>query len=132
MQTVTLCSGETVVVYPVPPFALTNVEIANRAKLPDERECIVRETAWLLALPDVVAPEDWRFPRALQHAGIDPRSGDVGRLLDYIEYGLLVTSSDVRAVQNAMYGALTEDEIGAAEAAFRRDGGGPGADADPF
>ncbi|MGC9395392.1 MAG: hypothetical protein ACP5J4_11110 [Anaerolineae bacterium] len=132
MEIVTLRGGQKITVYPVPPFALTNVETANRDKAPEQRERLVRETAWLLALPEVTVPDDWCFPRALQHAGIEPRVGESGELLDYIEYGLLVTGDDVRAVQNAMYGALTEDEIGAAEAAFRRDGGGSNAAADPF
>ncbi len=119
-------------VYPVPPFALTNVEAVNRDKTPAEREHLIRETAWLLALPTVTLPADWQFPAALQYAGINPRSGDVGRKLDYIEYALLATGEDVRIVQMAMYGALAEDEIGAAEDSFRRDRRERGPEADPF
>lgn len=131
MKTVELSSGVIVVVYPVPPFALTSVETLHCDKGHAERERLVRETAWLLALPNVTPPADWQFPRALEHAGIEPRAGAHGRLLDYIEYGLLATPADVRLVQHAMYGALAEGEIGAAEAAFRPNGGGAESTTDP-
>ncbi|HOU13466.1 MAG TPA: hypothetical protein PKZ84_10135 [Anaerolineae bacterium] len=136
MSIVTLSNGRTVEVYPVPPFALTNVEARYPGVTPEAvtlRERMIRETAWLLALPDVSIPEGWQCPRALQHAGIEPRQGETGRILDYIEYGLLLTADDIRAVQVAMYGgALTEDEIGAAEATFRLDRGHTTTTADPF
>lgn len=136
MSVVTLSNGQTVEVYPVPPFALTNVEARYPGGTPEAvalRERMIRETAWLLALPDVSIPEGWQCPRALQHAGIEPRQGTTGRILDYIEYGLLLTADDIRAVQAAMYGgALTEDEIGAAEATFRLDRRHTTTTADPF
>lgn len=133
-QTVTLSTGQSVAVQPVPPFALAEIERrytpayataatedpAARAS----REKLAREVAWLMALPDVAVPDDWQFPRALRYAGVEPREGDEGRLLDYIEYGLLVTPGDIQAVQAVMYGsALTEDDIGAAETTFPADGG---------
>jgi hypothetical protein len=132
--TVTLSTGQSLAVQPVPPFALAEIErryAAPHDTLASEdpaarasREKLTREVAWLLALPDVVTPEDWQFPRALRYAGIEPRDGDEGRLLDYIEYALLVTPGDIQAVQAVMYGAaLTEDDIGAAEAVFPADCG---------
>ncbi len=136
MNLVTLSNGQTIEVYPVPPFALTNVEARYPATTPEGialRERMIRETAWLLALPDVKVPADWQCPRALQHAGIEPRQGETGRMLDYIEYGLLLTADDIRAVQAAMYGgALTEEEIGAAEDSFRSDRRQREFTADPF
>lgn len=131
-------NGEALHVYPVPPFVFTAIEAAH--PLPDpptpgamvDRECLLREAAWLMALPEVRVPEAWEFPRALTYAGLAPRVGDEGRLLDYIEYELLATAEDVRAVQLAMYGgALTEAEIGTAEAAFPGDGGRATASAYP-
>ncbi len=135
MTEVQLSSGQVIEVQAVPPFVFTAIEAAHplpHGKVPHAemqaallaREQLQRETAWLIALPDVEVPEGWAFPRALGHAGIQPRAGEHGRLLDYIEYGLLATPEDVRAVQTAMYGgALTEEEIGAAEATFPGDGG---------
>jgi len=131
---VTLSTGQTVQVSPVPPFALAEIErrytpaftgdaVEERAAQAS-REKLVREVAWLMALPDVVAPDDWQFPRGLRYAGIAPREGDEGRILDYIEYGLLTTPGDIQAVQAVMYGAdVTESDVHAAEAAFPVDSG---------
>jgi len=131
-ESVTLCNGQILTVQPVPPFALAEIErrytpASATAASEDPaarlaREQITREVAWLLALPDVTVPADWQFPRALRYAGIEPREGEEGRLLDYIEYGLLLTPADIQAVQAVMYGDVTEDEIGAAEATFPVDG----------
>jgi len=129
-----LSNGQMLIVTPVPPFALA--EINRRYPVPAnlsatdaqaalaEREKLAREVAWLLALPVVDVPIDWTFPRGLVYAGIQPREGESGRLLDYIEYGLLVTPADIAAVQAVMYGAdVTEPEVTAAEATFQPDGG---------
>ncbi len=120
-------------VQPVPPFLYANIEAAHPipAQLDPEaaaqalaaRERLQRETAWLVALAAVTPPAGWRFPAALAYAGLQPREGEAGRKLDYIEYALLATAEDVQRVQAVMYGgALTEAEIGAAEAAFPGDG----------
>lgn len=132
MTQITLSNGKTIEVQPVPPLAL-NV-ITARHPLPvdaDEaetqsamqaRERLLNEAAWLLALENVEVPDDWSFPTGLLHAGVEPRTGDHGPLLDYIEYGLLATTADVQRVQAAMYGeALTEAEVVAAEATFPAD-----------
>ncbi len=132
--TVKLTSGIVVKVLPVPPFALAEVErhfvFADRLEgeeaeaAQSARALMVREAAWLMALPDVEVPEDWVFPRGLRYAGVQPREGEEGRLLDYIEYGLLLTSGDVQAVQATMYeSSLTGEELGIAEATFQTDSG---------
>lgn len=117
------CSVE---VLPVPPFALAVV--ASRFPGDDAatiatREQTQRETAWLIALPGLTVPDDWQFPDGLRYAGVEPRAGGAGRLLDYIEYGLLQTNNDILSVQTVMYAeTVTEDEIGAAEAVFPDNG----------
>lgn len=122
-----LLSGDrSVDVYVVPPFALTAVA----ARFPGDdaatiatREQTQRETAWLIAMPGLTVPDDWQFPDGLRYAGVEPRKGDRGRLLDYIEYGLLQTNNDILSVQAVMYAeTVTEDEIGAAEAVFPDNG----------
>lgn len=135
MKRVILSSGQPVDVHPVPPFFLTAVQneyrvdadMAGDSSLAalETRAQAVREAAWLMALPSVIVPAGWKFPFALEYCGIEPREGDVGLWLDYVEYGLLATGDDVRAVQAAMYGApeVTEDEIRDAEATFPADGG---------
>ena len=132
---IALSNGEKVDVHPVPPFAMANIEASNSipANLDGDaleaaihsREMLMRDAAWLLALPDVVVPEGWEFPAPLRFAGVYPRENEMyGLKLDYIEYGLLLTPADVEAVQRVMFGAaLTEDEIGAAEETFPTDGG---------
>jgi hypothetical protein len=134
MVKVTLSTGQEIEVLPVPPFALAAIDTAHPVPenlSPEEartalatRERIASEAAWLLALPDIEVPESWEFPRGLRYAGLQPREGQEGRLLDYIEYALLATHEDAEQVQRVMYGAaLMEEEIAAAEATFRPDGG---------
>jgi hypothetical protein len=134
MVKVTLSTGQEIEVLPVPPFALaavkaahpppTNLEPAELAEALATQERLTREVSWLIALPDVEVPEDWEFPRGLRYAGIHPREGEEGRRLDYIEYRLLITHEDLVQVREVMYGAvLSEEEIAAAEATFRPDGG---------
>lgn len=125
---ITLSTGMVIDVRPVPPFALAEIERhytfpvlegTELAQAQAARERMTREAAWLMALPDVTVPDDWQFPRGLRYAGIQPREGDDGLLLDYIEFGVLIAPSDIQAVQAVMYSSdLTEEEIGAAEATF--------------
>jgi hypothetical protein len=72
-----------------------------------------------MALPEVAVPNEWTFPEALRRVGIEPRTGDDGRRLDYIEYELLRSAQDVKAVQDVMYGPLGEQEVEAAVATFQ-------------
>lgn len=127
MKEVTLSNGQTLAVESVPPFALGEVSRRIPASAPEAEEAraaLAREVAWLMALPTLSVPEEWKFPRGLIHAGIQPRDGENGRILDYIEYELLRTHQDIADVQSAMYGtAITEEEISAAEATFQPDGG---------
>lgn len=134
MPEVTLSNGDTVTVQPVPPFTLTvaearhpipeNLDAEETRAAMAERERVLREVAWLVAFEDLQVPDDWSFPRGLQHAGTEPREGDEGRLLDYVEYSLLKTPSDIQQVQKVMYGeALTEAEVDAAASAFPADSG---------
>ncbi len=128
MQEITLSNGRVVRVCPVPPFALSAVE--EKFPLPAEddsalvtavlarRERAVRDVAWLCALPDVAVPDDWRFPVALNYAGVEPRPGELGRKIDYIEYELLASTEDVTRVREAMWGVLSEADVAAAEATF--------------
>lgn len=127
---VKLSTGIEVEVQPVPPLALTNVAALLPLRGLDEttynavqaaRKRSVQDTAWLLAFPGLRAPDSWQFPLALQHVGLQPREGDTGRLLDYIEYGLLLNNDDIQRVQAVMHdGALTEAEVEAAVETFRR------------
>lgn len=128
MVDVTLSNGMTVKVKTVPPFAMAAIEAAlppmdEMAGRAATRARLSREAAWLLALPDVEVPEDWNFPPGLSYAGVDPREGEEGRKLDYIEFALLAQAQDIENVQQVMYGELTEDEVSAAEDMFPRDGG---------
>jgi hypothetical protein len=131
---VKLTNGIVITVEPVPPFALNAVERrfvalvsgdspeSNAARASMEQ--MIKEAAWLMAIKDVVVPDDWTFPRGLRYAGVQPREGEDGRLLDYIEYGLLLTASDVQAVQAVMYDAsLTGDELSDAEETFPANSG---------
>ena len=142
MADVTLSTGQTVTVHPVPPFALTAVE----ARLPIDadaaaetvqqqmldRERSLREAAFLIALEGITVPEDWQFPKGLLYADVQPRASEDGRLLDYIEYGLLQTPQDIERVQDVMYGsAVTTAEVEAAEAMFCPDRGREAAAEDP-
>jgi len=121
---VTLSSGQTLTVKPVPPFVLTDAHHALSTLSDSEKDRALRGVALLCALPEIKVPDDWKFPRGLTYAGAVPRAGVDGRLLDYIEYGLLVTPADIAAVQAVMYGAdVTEPEVTAAEATFQPDGG---------
>jgi len=124
-----LSCGEKITVYPVPPFVFSNIEAthplpqgvdsAELARAAVLRDQLIQDTAFLLALKDISVPADWKFPEVLQYANLHPREGEAGRKLDYIEYELLLTPEDVTQVTAAMYGgALTEAEIGAAEAVF--------------
>lgn len=129
MDELTLSNGQRVRVLPVPPCALAAIE--SRFPLPETqdmerfraameaRSTALRETGWLMALPEVVVPSEWAFPEALRRVGIEPRTGDDGRRLDYIEYELLRSAEDVRAVQDVMYGPLGEQEVEAAVATFQ-------------
>lgn len=129
---VTLSDGQAVNVKSVPPFALAVV--AAKFPVPDgekkeiaialaEQERRQREVAWLIAFEGLAVPEEWQFPDGLRYVGIEPRAGEKGRLLDYIEFGLLQTSADVSKVQTVMYdSAVTEEEIEAAEAVFPDNG----------
>jgi hypothetical protein len=139
---VTFSNGRTEEVQPVPPLAISvigaqhpipeNLDADETQAAMAARERLINEAAWLMALGHVEVPEDWQFPRGLTYAGIKPREGDEGRVLDYIEYGLLATTEDLEKVQVAMYGdALTEAEVDAAAAIFPGDGGRPAAAADP-
>jgi hypothetical protein len=139
---ITLSNGQEVEVQPVPPLALSvigernpvpeNLDAEQTQAAMSAQDRLVNEAAWLMALGHVEVPEDWQFPRGLTYAGIQPREGDAGRVLDYIEYGLLVTTDDLKKVQQAMYGdALTESEVDAAEAIFPNHGGQPTAAEDP-
>jgi hypothetical protein len=124
---VTFSNGRIENVYPVPPFALAIVA----AMFPADgdpatiaaREQKQRETAWLIGFQGLAVPEDWQFPEGLRYAGIEPRAGEQGRLLDYIEYGLLLRDADIAKTQAVMYGeTVTEEEITAAEAVFPGNG----------
>jgi hypothetical protein len=139
---ITLSNGQEVEVQPVPPLALSvigernpvpeNLDAEQTQAAMDARERLVNEAAWLIAFSGISVPVDWEFPRGLRYAGVEPREGDEGQLLDYIEYGLLVTTEDLKKVQEAMYGdALTEAEVDAAEAIFPNHGGQPTAAEDP-
>lgn len=132
MDEITLSNGRRVRVLPVPPFAISAVE--SRFPLPETddherfrqaleaRAAAVRETGWLMALPEVTVPSDWTFPDALERIGIHAREGEVGRRLDYIEYELLRSTDDVKAVLDIMHGPLGEQEVAQAVATFQSEG----------
>lgn len=131
---VKLTNGVVITVEPVPPFALNAVERRFTALVSgdspesyaarDSMEQMIKEAAWLMAIKDVEVPDSWNFPRGLLYAGVQPREGDDGRLLDYIEYGLLLTPADVQAVQAVMYDSnLTGDELSEAEETFPANSG---------
>lgn len=129
MDEITLSNGRRVRVLPVPPFAVAAVE--SRFPLPEAedherfrqaleaRAAAVRETGWLMALPEVTVPDGWQFPDALERVGIHAREGEVGQRLDYIEYDLLRSTDDVRAVLDIMHGPIAEAEVAQAVATFQ-------------
>lgn len=85
----------------------------------ERRGHLVHEFSLLYAFEGLAVPEDWEPPRlALAHAGLSAREGEAGRLLDYVEFALLVTEEDVKQASRAMHGEsapLTEVEVAAAE-----------------
>lgn len=126
MTRVTFSAGSTHEVRSVPPLAMR--ELYRRHH--DEQETLerlLREVPLLIGLQGLPVPKDWQFPQALGYAGIAPREGQEGRLLDYIEYHLLATKEDLDALNQALFGEISEAEIADAEATFCPDGGGAGA-----
>ena len=137
MTKVTLHDGQALEVLPVPGAALSHIEdahplpevgevadataaerVAFRDAVNAQREAITAG-AWLLALPQVQPPAEWRFQEELTYVGLKPRAGEVGRKLDYIEYELLRHVDDLKAVRAVMYGAdLSEGEVNATAATF--------------
>jgi hypothetical protein len=136
---VTFSNGEEHEVLRVPPYALRRVgadhplpdlpepdapdfeeRVAEVNALYEARGRLLHETSLLMALPDVEVPEDWAFPRGLRHGGVEPRQGENGTWLDYVEYGLLRTQEDIEALQDAMHGKpLSREEVTAAEETFQ-------------
>lgn len=104
---------------------------------PDYREALrqaerARQTAWaeaslLFGLPDVQVPEGWEPPAEeleyLTGGQWEPRQGDKGRKLDYIEWDLLAVVGDYQRVQAAInqLAMVPEEATDAVEATFRGD-----------
>lgn len=145
MAQLTLSNGQTITVYPVPPFALMAVEArypdppppdveadtdsqawrdwyARQQAIVEERDQARSDAALLIAFRDVEVPEGWRFPAYLTRAGLSERPGEDGRLLDYVRYVLLESGADIRAIKAVMYGRLTEQEVEASADTFRDQG----------
>lgn len=154
---ITLSSGETVTVYPVPqkvydllvvkypypPIPIIEIsgedtatgEPMRMAKSSDpdyNRQCAEidqrrmeewGEVQFLWALRDVEVPDGWKPPLAsIQYILPDwePRQGEMGRKLDYIEWGLLQNPGDVTRVQRAIneLGGIDEEVVKAIESTF--------------
>lgn len=48
-------------------------------------------------------PKAWRFPQWMRDRGRKPRSGKIGRRVDFIRYTLIATGKDMEAAQIVMY-----------------------------
>jgi hypothetical protein len=91
-----------------------------------------RQTAWaeaslLFGLPDVEVPDGWEPPveelEYLTDGQWEPRRGEQGRKLDYMEWDLLAVVGDYQRVQAAInqLAMVSEEAADAVEATFRGD-----------
>lgn len=91
-----------------------------------------RQTAWaeamlLFGLPEVQAPDEWQPPAEeleyLSGGQWQPRQGDTGHKLDWIEWDLLRVVTDYQKVQAAIneLAGVSEEAVDAIEATFRGD-----------
>jgi len=91
-----------------------------------------RQMAWaeaslLFGLPDVQVPDGWEPPTEeleyLTGGQWQPRQGEKGRKLDYIEWELLAVVGDYQRVQAAInqLAMVSEEAVDAVEATFRGD-----------
>ena len=80
------------------------------------------DVAYLYAFEDWSVPRGWQFPESLRYGGVEPRDGDEGRKLDWIQYELLSSANDFAKAQRAMFG-VTAEEVEAASKSFRAAGG---------
>ena len=104
---------------------------------PDYRKALreaerARQTAWaeaslLFGLPDMQVPDGWEPPTEeleyLTGGQWQPRQGEKGRKLDYLEWELLAVVGDYQRVQAAInqLAMVSEEAVDAVEATFRGD-----------
>jgi hypothetical protein len=91
-----------------------------------------RQKAWaegmlLFGLPDVQVPDEWQPPveelEYLSGGQWQPRQGETGRKLDWIEWDLLRVVADYQKVQATIneLAMVSEEAVDAIEATFRGD-----------
>lgn len=104
---------------------------------PDYKEALreakrARQTAWaeaslLFGLPEVQVPDSWQPPfeelEYLTDGQWEPRQGEKGRKLDYIEWKLLAVVGDYQKVQAAInqLAMVSEEAVDAIEDTFQGD-----------
>jgi hypothetical protein len=89
------------------------------------RATAINEYTIVMALPDVVPPDDEEWFAALAQFGVQHRAGALGRKLDYIQYYLLATNADWELVWKTVADLtyVKEERIAALEETFRDHGG---------
>lgn len=88
--------------------------LQKRAEIDNERNRLQDDFIWAYGvvswrLPDAKRfidkpPANWVVPQVLQDFGVEPRSGTLGRKLDYIQVELLQTPGDVELAQGIILG----------------------------
>lgn len=127
---------------PVPILEDTNTATGEPMRYenpddPDYKQALreaeqARQTAWaeaslLFGLPEVEVPEGWEPPveelEYLTGGQWEPRQGEQGRKLDYIEWDLLSVVGDYQRVQAAIneLAMVSEKAVDAVEGTFRGD-----------
>ena len=118
------------------PMRFENREDPDYLRAKREAEA-ARQTDWaeaslLFGLPDVEVPDGWQPPveelEYLTDGQWQPRQGEAGRRLDYIEWDLLRVVADYQKVQAAIneLAMVSEEATDAIEATFRGDVEVPG------
>jgi hypothetical protein len=113
------------------PIRFENRKDPNYLRALQEAEQ-ARQVAWaeamlLFGLPEVQVPDGWQPPieelEYLTDGQWEPRQGDTGRKLDYIEWDLLRVMADYQKVQAAInqLAMISEEAVAAIEATFRGD-----------
>lgn len=81
------------------------------------------ELCLLMALKDVIPPQDFSWFAPLEYNGVKRREGTLGAKLDYIQYELLSSQKDLNLVIDTVteISFVKEADVQAAQASFPRD-----------
>ena len=133
MPKVTYSNGQTLEVHYPPPFPMwedlpdlaqykvlaedSNQEAMAKGEALDQAR---KRYALKYAFRELAVPDEWTFPEAAWSEGLEPSSGDQGRLLDYVRHEFLRTPGDIEQTNEVLAYAqpLTNEEVAAARTLF--------------